>query len=150
MRSLHLCSLAAAGALLLTGCSGDGPDVDPIPATATGGGSITLTFPPPADGTTAEVPDTDTITASAERDLCDTLAPEIEGWASQGGTGARLSYNTTVQGWAARNGGLNDIVVRDRSVVDTITDKTCPDVRQRALDALGISDLASGLVGFGN
>lgn len=150
MRSLPLCALAAAGAMLLAGCSGDGPDIDPVPATATGGGSITLTFPPPADGTTAEVPDTDTISASAERDLCDSIAAAVDGWQSEGGTGATLSFNTTVQGWAARNGGLNDIVVRDRSVVDTITEKTCPDVRQRALAALGISDLASGLVGFGN
>ncbi|MFC8046190.1 hypothetical protein [Nocardia sp. NPDC057353] len=150
MRSLPLCATALAAALLLAGCSGDGPDIDPAPATATGGGSITLTFPPPADGTTAEVPDTDTITASAERDLCDTLAGEIAGWQEQGGTAAKVSFNTTVQGWAARNGGLNDIVVRDNAVVDTITAKTCPEVRQQALAALGISDLASGLVGFGN
>lgn len=153
MRRLIAPVLVTGAVLVSAACSGDGtdvPGVDSVPATDSGGGDITLTFPPPSGGATAEVPDTDAVSPAAARDLCDTLAGELGGWREQGGTGAKVSYNATVQSWAARNGGLNDIVVRDRAVVDTLTTQTCPDVRQQALDALELSDLASGLVGFGN
>lgn len=48
-----------------------------------------------------------------------------------------------------RNGGLNDLVVTDRSIVDTVTTQNCPDVRQQALEALDVPELASALTGAG-
>jgi hypothetical protein len=50
-----------------------------------------------------------------------------------------------VHEWALRNGGINGAVLADKPIVDRLTTKSCPDVRQQAVEALGIPDLASGL-----
>ncbi|MGI5219635.1 hypothetical protein [Nocardia sp. CA-290969] len=66
-----------------------------------------------------------------------------------GPVAARVAFNGTVQNWAARNDGLNDEVLQDTGLVDTVTTQTCPDVRDRALEALDAETLAAALAGFG-
>ncbi|WP_433726812.1 hypothetical protein ACQP0C_34280 [Nocardia sp. CA-129566] len=141
-------ALAAAmlAAVLLVGCDANG-DINPLPGTPTSHPNITITFSSP--GSPAQVPNTDEITPAAAGQLCEMIGPEVDKWRTQGTQLGKISFNGTVHDWAARNGGLNDTVIRDRAVVDRITGTTCPDVRQQALDALQISTLADGLLGFG-
>ncbi|MDO3647747.1 hypothetical protein [Nocardia mangyaensis] len=130
-----------AGALL-TGCSDDN-DADTA--------SVTTTVPPATQTTMAPTTsaenDEDKVTPQAAQQLCDMISPEIDNWRDQGSTVAKVTFNGTVQNWAARNDGLNDEVLRDKTLVDTVTTRTCPDVRQQALEVLEVDDLASALVG---
>ncbi|MGW4351108.1 hypothetical protein ACWELJ_03360 [Nocardia sp. NPDC004582] len=89
-----------------------------------------------------------TISASAAKNLCDMLRPEVGTWSAEGQTEARLKFNATVQDWALRNNGVNIAVMRNRSVIDQTTTAACPDVREAAAKAIGFPDLASGLAGF--
>ncbi|MBC7302740.1 MAG: hypothetical protein H5T78_17570 [Nocardia sp.] len=79
--------------------------------------------------------------------LCEMMAPELDNWRAQGSTVARVSFNATVQNWAVRSGGINVAVVRHREVIDTVTQQHCPDVREQAVQALEVPDLASALAG---
>jgi hypothetical protein len=94
------------------------------------------------------VPNTDEITPAAAQQLCDMMRPEVGKWRDKGTTVGKVSFNGAAHNWAARNGGLKDVPVRDRKIVDTVTVEHCPDVRQQVLDALAIPDSASGLAGF--
>ncbi|WP_159840589.1 hypothetical protein [Nocardia sp. CY41] len=134
-------ALAASSAI--AACSGDdgGPAADtPEPAT------VSITMPAPSS---PQVPDTDQITPEAATQLCDMMRADIDTWRGQGATLAKVTFNGTVHNWAARNGGLNDVVVTDRGTVDALTTQTCPDVREQAVQALDVPDLASALAGFG-
>ncbi|WP_431952012.1 hypothetical protein [Nocardia lijiangensis] len=140
--SAMLAGLVLAGSLVV-GCGGDG-NVDPVPATPTEE-SIALTFPSP---TSAEVPNPDEVTPAAAAQLCDMMRAEVGTWRDQGEILARVSFNATVHSWAVRNGGLNDAVLADQTIVDTAAIQECPDVRQQVLEALNIESLAAGLAGF--
>ncbi|WP_406276086.1 hypothetical protein OH799_04525 [Nocardia sp. NBC_00881] len=142
-RALLIAGVLVTGPVLV-GCADD-KDVDSPPTSPTDA-TVSITMPTPSS---SQVPNTDEITPEAAKQLCDMIRPEIDRWRGQGPTVGKVSFNGTVHNWAARNGGLNDTVVRDRSVVDAITTQNCPDVRQQALEALDIPDLASGLAGFG-
>jgi hypothetical protein len=140
--------LLSAGALsagaLLSACTGnDEPDISPATPTTN---SISISIPAPSSSGGA--PNTDQITSAAATQLCDMMQPEVGKWRDEGNVLAKISFNGTVHNWAARNGGLNDVVITDRKIIDTITLEHCPDVRQQVLDALNIPDLASGLAGF--
>jgi hypothetical protein len=134
---------ALAAGSVLTACSAD--DGDPAadtPAPAT----VSITMPGPSS---SQVPNTDEITPAAAEQLCDMMRADIDTWRGQGATVAKVTFNGTVHNWAARNGGLNDVVVTDRGTIDTITTQNCPDVREQAVQALNVPDLASALAGFG-
>ncbi|MEV6430146.1 hypothetical protein [Nocardia sp. NPDC051463] len=73
------------------------------------------------------------------------LRQELSNWRIQGGTLGRIGLNALVHEWALRNGAINSQVLADKAIIDRTTTKACPDVRQQAIDALGLSDLASGL-----
>ncbi|WP_406230657.1 hypothetical protein [Nocardia sp. NBC_01009] len=135
--------LLTAGAQLAA-CSGNGePDLAPATPTTN---SISISIPAPSGSSGA--PNTDEITPAAATQLCDMIRPEAGTWRDEGTMLGKISFNGTVHNWAARNGGLNDVVIADRKIIDTITLEHCPDVRQQVLDALDIPDLASGLAGF--
>ncbi|MEU2037153.1 hypothetical protein [Nocardia niwae] len=134
-------ALAAASAI--TACSSDDSETaadTPEPAT------VSITMPGPSS---PQVPNTDQITQEAAKQLCDMMRADIDTWRGQGATLAKVTFNGTVHNWAARNGGLNDVVVTDRDTVDAITTQNCPDVREQAVQALDVPDLASALAGFG-
>ncbi|WP_433194696.1 hypothetical protein ACQP1G_39030 [Nocardia sp. CA-107356] len=137
---------AALAAVLLVGCGDDG-GINPLPATPTSHPDITITFSSP--GSSAQVPNPDEITPTAAKQLCAMMEPEVDKWRTEGTPLGKISFNGTVQNWAARNGGLNDTVIEDRAIIDRITTTECPDVRLQVLDALKITTLADGLAGLG-
>ncbi|WP_040835003.1 hypothetical protein [Nocardia brevicatena] len=137
---LALLTAALLVGAIATGCS-DNNDNGSEAAPSTSNPLPTLTMSPEAED--------DTITPEASRQLCDMIGTEIDNWHDQGPIVARVSFNGTVQNWAARNNGLNDEVIADNSIIDTVTTQTCPDVRNQALGVLDVPDLASALVGFG-
>ncbi|GAB4586516.1 hypothetical protein [Nocardia sp. IFM 10818] len=141
MRSMIAAGVIAAGGVL-AGCGGDG-DVD-VPRTPT----IDVTAPGAPTRDTGD--DEDVVTPAAAQQLCDMIGSEIGNWRGQGSALAKVSFNGTVQNWAARNDGLNDEILRDKTIVDAATSGTCPDVRGQALEVLEVPDLASALAGFGN
>ncbi|WP_051022448.1 hypothetical protein [Nocardia pneumoniae] len=141
---LALLTCACAVGSALAGCSDNG-DSAPVPATPSAG-TVSITMPGPPE---TQVPNPDQVTPEAAKQLCDMMRADLDNWRDQGSVIAKVSFNGTVHNWAVRNGGLNDLVVTDRDVVDTATTQNCPDVRQQALEALGEPDLASALAGFG-
>lgn len=134
---------ALAAAPLVAACTSD---KDPAaPATAT---NSTIVFSMPSASPQVPNPDAQVSTAAAKQ-LCDMMRPDTDKWRVEGADVGRVAFNGTVHNWAARNGGLNDTVMKDRGIVDQITEQNCPDVRKQALEALDTDDLASALVGFG-
>lgn len=128
-------------AVLVTGCSG-GDTESPPPAS---------TPPSPApspQAPTPTAPGTPEVSEQAAQNLCDAIEAELSNWRVQGPTLGKPGLNLLVQQWAAQNGNLNIDVLRDRTIVDDVTESACPEVRQQAIDALEIPDLASGLVGI--
>ncbi|MGK8488153.1 hypothetical protein [Nocardia asiatica] len=142
-RSVFVASAMAAG-ISLVGCDDDGTETAPDTTMVT---TLPGTTQPTTSPTTSPTAGAE-ITSEAARQLCDMIQPELDNWRDQGSTVAKVSFNGTVQNWAARN-ELTDDVIKDKTIVDTVTTQTCPDVRQQALEVLDVPDLASGLVGFG-
>lgn len=143
-------TLLAAGALVtgaaLTGCADDnGTDTTTTPSV-----SVEVTTPETETETETDTTETETpvISPEAAQQLCDMIQSDLDNWRDQGPTLAKVTFNGTVQNWAARNEGLNDDVIRDKTIVDTVTTQTCPDVRQQALEALDVTELSSALLGF--
>ncbi|MDO3646334.1 hypothetical protein [Nocardia mangyaensis] len=124
----RLAGAVLIGVLALTGCatSTEAPDpgLPPVPA------------------------DSPEVSDEAAAHLCDMIAPELDNWRTQGTAVARVSFNGTVHNWAARSGGINAAVTRNRAVIDTVTSQHCPEVREQAIQILEVPDLASALAGF--
>lgn len=123
----HLRGALLIGMLVIAGCATSTEAPDP--------------GLPPSASNAPEISD------EAAVHLCEMMAPELDNWRAQGSTVARVSFNATVQNWAVRSGGINVAVVRHREVIDTVTQQHCPDVREQAVQALEVPDLASALAG---
>ncbi|MBF6127135.1 hypothetical protein [Nocardia brasiliensis] len=137
--TLLLAGVFAAAAL--TAC---GTESNPAPTGSSGTttGSATATSKP---SSTAPKPGTPEISDAAAAQLCDMIRPELSNWRVQGPTLGRIGLNAMVHEWALRNGGINGAVLADKPVIDRITTKSCPDVHKQAIEALELTDLASGL-----
>ncbi|WP_459545667.1 hypothetical protein [Nocardia sp. X0981] len=127
-------------ATVVVGCGGDPDNDEALPTTGT-----VATSAPATQGDEGE----DVVTPEASRQLCDMIGSELDNWGDLGPVAARVAFNGTVQNWAARNDGLNDEIIQDTGIVDTVTTQTCPDVRDQALGVLDTDTLASALAGFG-
>ena len=132
-------AVGTLGLAALTGCSDNNDNAENV---------VTSTLPTTSRPTSSPSSGPD-ITPQAARQLCDMIGTEIDNWRDQGTVIAKVSFNGTVQDWAIRNDGLNDDVIRDKTIIDRVAVQTCPDVRQRALDVLDTDNLADALIGFG-
>lgn len=130
---------AAAAATLVAGCAGQGTSSAPG------------TTAPPAPVTAAPlgpalVPGG--VTQAQAVQLCTDLEGQLQSWRTYTPTIGKTGLNGLVGTWIAKN-NLNAIdFLQDRGRIDVITTAACPDIRQQAITALEIPDLASGLIGF--
>ncbi|MFF0545960.1 hypothetical protein ACWEVD_13405 [Nocardia thailandica] len=120
-RAACAAALAAVTAATLAGCGSDEETPTPPP-------------PPPVT------------TASAD-DLCGMMRSQVGDWQALGQTSARIGFTGTMTLWT-RNGNDAANVARDRGVVDDITARQCPELRQKTITAVGTPDLATALGGF--
>lgn len=130
---------SAALVTVLSGCAG-GTTTSPAPSSAT------PTTSAAAATTTAAA--AGTFTEAQVQQLCSDMEAELQNWRTVTPTLGKGALNLLVGSWASQNGiNLIDLAShRDR--VDTAMAATCPEIRDGALYALEIPDLASGMVGF--
>ena len=136
-RPAVMAAAAVAAAAVVTGCAGPGPA--PAPGTT----------PPPA---TTAVPGPGLVpggvTEAQAAQLCTDLEGQLQSWRTYTPTIGKTGLNGLVGTWIAKN-NLNALdFLQDRGRIDVITTAACPGVRQEAVTALVIPDLASGLIGF--
>ena len=132
-----MAAAAVAAAAVVTGCAGPGPA--PAPGTT----------PPPA---TTAVPGPGLVpggvTEAQAAQLCTDLEGQLQSWRTYTPTIGKTGLNGLVGTWIAKN-NLNALdFLQDRGRIDVITTAACPGIRQEAVTALVIPDLASGLIGF--
>lgn len=129
---------SAALVTVLSGCAG-GTTTSPAPSSATPTTSAAATTTAAAAGT---------FTEAQVQQLCSDMEAELQNWRTVTPTLGKGALNLLVGSWASQNGiNLIDLAAhRDR--VDTAMAATCPEIRDGALYALEIPDLASGMVGF--
>ncbi|MTE16130.1 hypothetical protein GLP40_25585 [Nocardia sp. CT2-14] len=134
------------GAVALTAaCGGNSSPGSTQPQGSSSSLTSTAGKPTTTGGPTTSVNGTTPLNVSddAAKQLCDMLRPQLSDWRVQGPTLGKISLNATVIQWAAQNGLF---LPNDRGVVDRVTAKSCSDVRDQAISALEIPNLAAGLV----
>ncbi|MFE7801765.1 hypothetical protein [Nocardia sp. NPDC057440] len=136
-------TLLAAGIFAAAALTACGTSTDPSPTGSSGSTTESATATSAPSGPAK--PSSPVISDAAAGRLCDMIRPELSNWRIQGPTLGRIGLNALVHEWALTNGGINAQVLADKPVIDRITTKSCPDVRKQAIEALGLSDLASGL-----
>ncbi|GAB2653706.1 hypothetical protein ABI214_24300 [Prescottella soli] len=134
----------AALAALAAGCSstGESPTPGNSAHTADATSSSAPSTPGGASGQVAGV------TATQAAQLCSDMEAQLQNWRTYTPTLGKGGLNTVVISWATANGMDLVKLAGDRGQIDTITTQQCPQVRQGALEALEIQNLASGLIGF--
>jgi hypothetical protein len=130
-----------ATAVLVAGCGTSG---SPTPAGSSGPVSSSSSAHPSGAAAPAG-PGQVQVTDAVGKQLCDDIGPQLSDWRVQGPTLGRAALNIEVHDWAFRNGAINLQVLADKAVIDRLMTKNCPDVRTQALQALELSDLASGI-----
>ncbi|QBJ94937.1 hypothetical protein ERC79_02380 [Rhodococcus sp. ABRD24] len=136
---LATAAATATAVALISGCSsGTGDSPTPGQSAHTAGS----TAPTGNSGPVAGVSD-----AQAAQ-LCTDIEAQLQNWRTYTPTLGKGGLNTVVGSWATDNGMNLLELAGNRGQIDTITTLQCPQVRQGALDALEIPDLASGLIGF--
>jgi len=118
---------------------------------AAGTGSDGATPAPPAatqQDTTVDGTVPGGVTEPQAADLCTRMESQLQSWRTYTPGIGKGGLNLLVGEWAAANGVDVVALAGDRGRIDTITAAQCPDVRDGALSALDIPDLASALVGY--
>lgn len=133
----------AALAALVGGCSSTD---SPTPGNSASTADMTTTAPPSQPGNTNGAAAGVTDTQAAQ--LCSDMEEQLQNWRTYTPTIGKGGLNTVVISWATANGVDLLKLAGDRGQIDTITSAQCPQVRQGALDALEIPNLASALIGF--
>ena len=88
------------------------------------------------------------MTTTQAEQLCSDMEAQLQSWRTYTPTIGKGGLNSVVGTWAAQN-GINMIdLVTHKARIDVITTAQCPDVRDGALYAIELPDLASGLIGF--
>ncbi|AXK85747.1 hypothetical protein IU436_16765 [Nocardia farcinica] len=133
--------MLVAAAFAVAALSACGTSGDPNPAGSSG--------PTTSSATTTQAPTTQRpepqVSEAAAQKLCDAIRPELSNFRVQGPTLGRVGLNLIVHPWGLQN-GID--VLNNKTVVDTATSKSCPDVRQQAIEALEVPDLATVVVGL--
>ncbi|MFI9505426.1 hypothetical protein [Nocardia sp. NPDC052566] len=134
-------TLAIAGVAATAALTACGSSTTPAPTGSSASTTAAPSSTKPGGGTTVK-PSAPEVTDAQATQLCDMIRPVLSDWRVQGPTLGKLQLNALVIEWRVRTGALQ----ADKPTIDRITTKSCPDVRQQAIEALEIPDLASGLV----
>ncbi|RVW10943.1 hypothetical protein EGT67_00215 [Prescottella agglutinans] len=137
-------AVTAALAALAAGCSSTGES--PTPGNTANSADATSSASAPSPGSTgAQVAG---VTDAQAAQLCSDIEAQLQNWRTYTPTLGKGGLNTVVISWATANGMDLLKLAGDRGQIDAITVAQCPQVRDGALYALEIPNLASGLVGF--
>lgn len=140
----------AALATLVGGCSSTGDS--PTPGNSAQTSALTSTpkpsAPQPSATTGAESGAATGVTDAQAAQLCSDIDEQLQSWRTYTPTIGKGGLNTVVISWATANGIDLLKLAGDRAQIDTITTAQCPQVRDGALYALEIPNLASALIGF--
>lgn len=143
-------AFAVAGvAALLAGTAGCASDTTPAPASTAAPAPAPSTNSGGASAAGSVIPgDSGGVTTTQAEQLCSDMEAQLQSWRTYTPTIGKGGLNSVVGTWAAQN-GINMIdLVTHKARIDVITTAQCPDVRDGALYAIEIPDLASGLIGF--
>lgn len=142
LRSAPLAAVALLTAALTACGSAEDPNPTGSSSSLTTSARATATTGANASGTQKTTPQ---VTDAAAVALCDAIRPELSNFRVQGPTLGRVGLNLIVHPWGLQH-GID--VLGNKAVVDTVTTKSCPDVRQQTIEALSTPDLASVIVGL--
>ncbi|MFC4128824.1 hypothetical protein [Nocardia rhizosphaerae] len=116
--------LAVAAASGLSGCGGDsGYEQGPAPTEPT-------------------------ISQATVDELCGILDTQQGTWHAIGPPVARVAFLGAMRLWAVRDLTANAAISYDNGIVDTVTIRSCPEVRTDTLAVLDVPDIRTALGGF--
>lgn len=144
IRSSLVPAVAVALAGVLAACASA---QDPAP-TGTSTESPVTTETTSAAGSSPAEAGAGGFTEAQAADLCARLEGQLSNWRTYTPSVGRGGLNILVGEWGAANGVDLVALAGDRGRIDAATSAQCPEVREEAVQALEIPDLASGLVGF--
>lgn len=133
----------AALAALVGGCSSTGDS--PTPGNSAQTSALTSAPTATPGGTTGSGIG---VTDAQAAQLCSDIEGQLQNWRTYTPTIGKGGLNTLVISWATSNGIDLLKLAGDRAQIDAITTAHCPQVRDGALYALEIPNLASALIGF--
>ncbi|MGY0499979.1 hypothetical protein ACWZHB_15950 [Nocardia sp. FBN12] len=123
-RATGLALVLSAAALGLTGCGESGYETQP---------------PHPTEPT---------ISQASVQELCGILDGQKGTWKALGPPVARVAFTGAMKLWTVNDTVANAAISYNRRIVDTVTIRTCPQVRDATMKSLDVPDLKAALGGF--
>ncbi|MDO3646827.1 hypothetical protein [Nocardia mangyaensis] len=93
-------------------------------------------------------PSEPTISQETVNDLCGILDAQKGTWKAIGPPVARVAFLGSVRLWTVRDGVAGAAIAYDPHIVDTVTERTCPEVRTATLVVLDQPDMKTAIAGF--
>lgn len=143
----RLAATVAATAALAAFVGGCSTGESPTPGNSAQTSALT-SAPKPSSTTGGETGTATGVTDAQAAQLCSDIEEQLQNWRTYTPTIGKGGLNTVVISWATGNGVDLLKLAGDRAQIDTITTAQCPQVRDGALYALEIPNLASALIGF--
>lgn len=89
-----------------------------------------------------------TIAQDSVQELCGILDGQKGTWKALGPQVARVGFTGAVRLWTVNDTVANAAISYNRRIVDTVTLRTCPQVRDATIASLDVPDLKTALGGF--
>ncbi|MFE3543357.1 hypothetical protein ACFXK0_10315 [Nocardia sp. NPDC059177] len=93
-------------------------------------------------------PSEPTISPASVEELCGILDGQKGTWKALGPPVARVAFTGAMRLWTVQDTVANAALSYNRDIVDIVTVRTCPVVRDHMLTVLAIPDLRAALGGF--
>ncbi|WP_446222869.1 hypothetical protein ACTWPB_24385 [Nocardia sp. IBHARD005] len=89
-----------------------------------------------------------TISQASVQELCGILDGQKGTWKALGPKVARVAFTGAMKLWTVNDTVANAAISFNRRIVDTVTIRTCPRVRDATVKVLDVPDLKAALGGF--
>ncbi|MFE6921343.1 hypothetical protein ACFVAV_09890 [Nocardia sp. NPDC057663] len=89
-----------------------------------------------------------TISQASVDELCGILGGQKGTWKALGPQVARVAFTGAMELWTVQDPVANAAIAWNRHIVDTVTTRTCPEVRTDTLTVLDLPDLKTAIGGF--